>query len=149
MRNILAVIFAVVFAMPCSYAANESLTKTRRPGSIVLVKDGTAFAMFGLNSVDIPRGTYNKTRTLRGIDWSTTSYPDNTGETVELCYYRPDAYNPVDCIAIAPNSSGATNVFNNQPFGVRARVMIRHRVNGGQQPGLPAGEDSVTFHYSY
>ena len=104
---------------------------------------------FGLISSDFPSGTGNKTKTLQGIDWSTTSYPNNTGETVELCYYRPYNSNPVSCTAILPNSSGTLTTYNGQSFGNGARVIIRHRVQGGQQPGYPAGSDTVTYRYSY
>lgn len=91
----------------------------------------------------------NRPKTLQGIDWSTTSYPNNTGETVELCYYRPYNSNPVSCTAILPNSSGTLTTYNGQSFGNGARVIIRHRVQGGQQPGYPAGSDTVTYRYSY
>lgn len=40
-------------------------------------------------------------------------------------------------------------VHNGQSFGNGARVIIRHRVQGGQQPGYPAGSDTVTYRYSY
>jgi len=100
-------------------------------------------------SSDFPSGTLNKKKTLREIEWNSTCYPNNTGETVELCYHRPYTTVPVGCIKINPNSSGRTNAFNNQPFGLGTDVFIRHHIQGGQFPGAPAGKDSVTFYYSY
>ncbi|MNF93099.1 hypothetical protein D3C84_757630 [compost metagenome] len=114
-----------------------------------MVNNGTGLAQFPLLSTDFPSGTRSLTKTLQGIDWSTTSYPNNTGETVELCYYRPYSSNPVSCTGILPNSSGTLTNYNGQSFGNGAKVIIRHRVQGGQQPGYPAANDTVTFRYSY
>lgn len=149
MKKLLA-IFPLVLASSYSHAVDDFITKTVTPDVIIVVSNGSGLAQFGLNSGDFPSGTGTKTKTLKGIDWSTTSYPNNNNESVELCYYRPySSVTPVDCVPISQNSSGTVNNFNYQNFGPGAKVIIRHRVQGGQQPGYPAGSDSVTFRYSY
>lgn len=147
MKKLLALF--LILASSYSYATDATITKTVKPDNIIVVNNGTGLAQFGLLSTDFPSGTGNMTKTLQGIDWNTTYYPNNTGETVELCYYRPYNSNPVSCTDILPNSSGTLTTYNSQTFGNGAKVIIRHRVQGGQQPGYPAGTDTVTFRYSY
>lgn len=130
-------------------AVNGSIAKTASPGVVVVTTGGVGTAYFNVLSANFPSGTLSKTKTLQGIDWTTTSYPNNPGETVELCYYRPYTANPVACHPIGRNSSGTDTGFNTQSFGAGSQVTIRHSMNGGPQPASPAGKDSVTIRYSY
>jgi hypothetical protein len=146
MKRLLALALALVSSY--SYAVDAYITKVDAPDNVVVVP-GTGLAQFSLITSNFPSGTGLKTKTLQGIDWSTTSYPNNT-EWVELCYYRP--YNntaPVGCEVISASSSGTVNTFNSQSFGPGASVIIRHHVLSGQKPAYPAGTDTVTFRYSY
>lgn len=146
----LLVALPLVLASSYSYAVDAVITKTVKPDNIIVVNGGAGLAQFGLSSTDFPSGTGTKTKSLKKIDYSTTNYPNNTDETVELCYYRPySSVTPVGCKPISPNSTGTVTDFNSQSFGPGAKVIIRHRVQGGQQPGYPAGKDTVTIHYSY
>lgn len=149
MKKLPALALALAMASSYSYAIDATITKTVTPNVIIVVTGGTGLAQFNLLSGDFPSGTLSKPKTLQGIDWNTTLYPNNTGETVELCYYRPYASTPVGCTNILPNASGTVTAYNNQTFGPGAKVIIRHQVQGGQQPGYPAGSDTVTFRYSY
>ena len=139
----------IVLASAPSFAVDAVITKTASPGVIVVTNGGTGLAQFGLLSAYFPSGTSLKTKTLLGIDWRTTQYPNNPAETVQLCYHRPYSSTAVGCTVIARNASGTTSVFNSQLFGPGARVIIRHFANGGPQPAYPAGQDTVTFRYRY
>ena len=127
---------SLILASSYGYAIDATITKTDSPDIIIVVNNGTGLAQFGLISSDFPSGTGNKTKTLQGIDWSTTSYPNNTGETVELCYYRPYNSNPVSCTAILPNSSGTLTTYNGQSFGNGARVINSPPCAGRPAAGL-------------
>lgn len=139
----------LLLASSYSYAIDATITLTAKPSNIIVTTPGSGMAHFSLISSNFPSGTGLKTKTLQGIDWSTTSYPNNTGEQVELCYWRPYNSTNQTCVPILPNSSGTVTVFNNESFGPGAGVLIRHTVTGGQAPGYPAGSDTVTYRYSY
>ena len=147
MKILLPLVF--VLASAPSFAVDAAITKTASPGVIIVTNGGTGLAQFNILSANFPSGTLSKTKTLLGIDWQTTLYPNNPGETVQLCYYRPYSSTEVGCTTILRNSSGTVSNFNTQPFGPGAKVIIRHLANGGPQPAYPAGQDTVTFRYSY
>jgi len=146
--KILLPLIFVLISTP-SFAVNGTIAKTAAPGVVVVTTGGVGTAYFNVLSADFPSGALSKTKTLQGVDWTTTSYPNHPLERVELCYYRPYTANPVACRPIAPNSSGTEPGFNNQTFGAGSQVTIRHWMNGGPQPASPAGRDSVTIRYSY
>jgi hypothetical protein len=106
-------------------------------------------SQFTALSGDFPSGTSLLTKTLVGIDYVATSYPNNTGEEVKLCYHKPDNANPYGCTKIQPNSSSTINTYNNVDFGPGAKIIIHHELKGGTQPGRPAGQDTVTFRFTY
>lgn len=141
--------FIFLLASVPSFAVTAQITKSATPSAVIVTIAGSGSAYFGLLSADFSSVARSATKTLQGIDWTTTSYPSNSTETVQLCYYRPYIGTPVDCHQITPNSSGTDNLFNNQQFGVGAEVEIRHLFNGGPAPAYPAGKDSVTIRYSY
>lgn len=132
-----------------SFAVDAQITKSASPGVVIVTNGGVGQAAVFASSSDFPAGTLSKTKTLLGIDWQTTWYPNNPGETVQLCYYRPYSATAVGCVPIIRNASGTVTNFNNQPFGAGVEVMIRHSLNGGPQPASPAGRDTVTFRYRY
>lgn len=130
-------------------ATTASFTKTAAPRVVLVTTGGVGSAAFFASSTDFPAGTLSKPKTLLGINWQTTLYPNNPNESVDLCYFRPYAGTPVACVPINRNSSGTALNFNNEPFGLGVEVMIRHWTNGGPQPAYPAGRDTVTITYSY
>lgn len=132
-------------------ATTASITKTASPPVVIVTTGGgTGISFFNVLSADFPSGTLSKPKTLLGIDWKTTYYPNNT-ETIQLCYYKPYQSTAAGCVnPIAPNSLGTITTFNAQQFGAGASVRIIHTVTG-PQPAYPVaqGKDSVTFRYSY
>lgn len=140
---------ALILASTCCFAASGQITKSVTPNNVTIVAGGTGMSQFNALSSDFPSGTSLKTKTLVGIDYITTNYPNNTGEQVELCYYKPYNSNQYGCVQIQPSSSGTLNNFNNSDFGPGAKVIINHRLQGGTQPGRPAGQDTVTFRFTY
>ncbi|WP_131192142.1 hypothetical protein [Phytopseudomonas daroniae] len=133
-----------------AYAVDATISKSVKPDNIlVLSSGGSGLAQFNLSTSDFPPGTGNLTKTLKGIDYTTTSYPSHVGEEVELCYYRPYNSTPYDCVELLPNSSGVVNYFNNTTFGPGARIVIRHTVTSGPNPGYPAGNDQIVVRFSY
>jgi len=131
-------------------ATDATITKTASPGTmLVLSNGGVSMSQFGLISSDFPSGTGTKTKTLSGIEWQTTWYPEAIKETLELCYFRPYSSAEVGCKEIQPNSSGTINDFNNQRFGNGAKVIIYHEAEDGSRILYPAGQDVVTYRYSY
>lgn len=146
-KRLLPLLF--VLASAPSFAINASITKTGKPPIVAVSTGGSGSTRLYISSSDFPAGTLSMSKTLLGIDWTTTSYPSSPNETVQLCYYRPYTANPVACHAITRNSTGTDIGFNNQTFAPGVEVEIRHTINGGPQPTSPAGTDSVTFRYSY
>lgn len=94
MKILLPLVF--VLASAPSFAVDAAITKTASPGVIIVTNGGTGLAQFNILSANFPSGTLSKTKTLLGIDWQTTLYPNNPGETVQLCYYRPYSSTEVD-----------------------------------------------------
>ncbi|WP_135310956.1 hypothetical protein [Pseudomonas nabeulensis] len=141
-------VVSVVLDYGSAYAASISLSK--RPSNInVLSEGGVGVATLGIVSSDFPSGKSGGLKKLLGIEWTTTSYPQNLNEQVKLCYYRPYNTAQQTCDWIQPNSSGTTFTFNDQKFGNGAGVIIYHNVQGGgARIGYPAGSDSVTFRYA-
>lgn len=134
-----------------AYAEDRTISKTSKPGVIVVLSNGgTGLSFFNLLSTDFPSGTTTLPKKLLGVEWSTTYYPEAIGERVELCYFRP--YNSVEanCREISKGSSGTQLDFNDLPFGNGAGITIRHHVEaGGVQIANAAGNDTVTYRYSY
>ncbi|WP_124356216.1 hypothetical protein [Pseudomonas synxantha] len=130
-------------------AEEKMISKTVTPTVINVISiGGTGLAIFSLSPSDFPAGSFGVPKQLLGIDWNTTSYPENIKESVELCYSRP--YNTAQrtCVPIWPGSSGTSTDFNDQPFGQGAGVTIKHHVlGGGARLGYPAGSDTVTVRY--
>lgn len=146
MKKLLPV--ALIAVSASCFAIDASLTKSAVPRNIILAGIPSSSRLNPLAS-DFPSGSLNKTKTLLGLDYQTTSYPGNTGETIKMCYYLPYTSTAVGCVDIQPNSSGTVNVFNDKKFGDGVQVEIRHNVTGGTFPGVPAGQDRVTFRYRY
>jgi hypothetical protein len=140
--------FLLLISAP-GFAVTASITKTATPSVVIVTTGGVGLSTFFTSYSDFPSGTAFKPKSLLGIDWQTTSYPNNPNELVELCYFLPYTANPVRCDRITRNSSGTDIGFNQQTFGLGVEVMIRHSTNGGPQPAYPAGRDTVTFRYSY
>ena len=82
MKILLPLVF--VLASAPSFAVDAAITKTASPGVIIVTNGGTGLAQFNILSANFPSGTLSKTKTLLGIDWQTTLYPNNPGETVQL-----------------------------------------------------------------
>lgn len=143
---------ALGLASLSSFATDATITKSVSPGSSSVVPTAT-LAIMSMYYGDFPSGTSSATKTITSIDWSTTHYPNNPGETVELCYTRPNQSNPIACMNVLPNSSqtGVTS-FNSYLFGNGAQFMFRHKLPaGGTKPALPAtgGVDTIVIRYSY
>ncbi|RRV09492.1 hypothetical protein EGJ27_06930 [Pseudomonas sp. v388] len=148
MKIIIAI--ALVLVSVSGFAVEKSLTKSLKPGRIIVAKDGSAMAQFSVLSRDFSApGLLVAKKTLTSVEWRTTHYPDNLNEEVEICYTEPGRIDHVLCEDISPNASGTTDKFNNFKFDMHARVTIRHSVKGGRNSGAPAGMDSVVINYSY
>lgn len=146
MKKLLFIAFAL-FSLN-AVAADKSMTKTAKPPRIVVAKDGSAMSQFFVSSSDFSRrGQLLAKKTLTSIEWSTTYYPDNLNEEVEICYSQPGRIDPDLCRPITPNSSGRILDFNSFKFDMHARVTIRHSVKGGRDSGRSAGEDTVVINY--
>lgn len=130
-------------------AEEKMISKTVTPTIINVISiGGTGLAIFGLSPSDFPAGSFGVPKQLLGIDWSTTSYPENIKESVELCYSPPYNTAQQTCVPIWPGSSGTLTVFNDQPFGQGASLTIKHHVlGGGARLGYPIGSDAVTVRY--
>lgn len=130
------------------FAADEHFIKTAKPPHIVVAKDGSAMSQFFVSSSDFSkRGQLLAKKTLTGIEWRTTYYPDNLFEEVEICYSQPGRIDPDLCRPITPNASGRISDFNSFKFDMHARITIRHSVKGGRDSGRSAGEDTVVINY--
>lgn len=143
-----AVVVSVLFGSSSVCAA--SITLSKRPSNINAISvGGTGVATLGLVGSDFPPGKAGGLKKLLGVEWRTTSYPQNLRERVELCYYRPFNTAQKTCVPIQPDSSGTLSDFNDQRFGNGAGVVIYHHVQGGgARIGYPAGNDSVIFRYT-
>lgn len=148
MKKIIAIAIAV--ASVNVFAADRSLTKSVKPSRIVVAKDGVALAQFSVMSSDLRgRGLLLAKKQLTSLEYKTTYYPDNFNETVQICYHKPGRVEHEECIEVLPNSSGVIYEFNKYKFDMHARIIIRHSVKGGRDSGRAAGEDSITFNYSF
>ena len=147
MKMLLSLSFLLISAP--SFAVNASFTKSASPGFVSVTNGGIGIAGFYAASTSFPSGTLNMPKTLLGIDWRTTLYPNNPAETVDICYYRPYTRIPVGCVPISRDSSGTITSFNNQLFDMGSEIRIFHYINGGPCCAFPAGKDTVTIHYSY
>jgi len=151
LRRALCGVLAVSLLSASITASAETVNKVVKPDVItVLSIGGSGLAQFYLLSTDFPSGTLAIPRKLQGIDWTTTAYLQSFGETVELCLYPPfNSVTPLGCEAIASNSSGTVNTFNDQRFGNGSKVIIRHTILGASERlSYPAGNDSLTFRFS-
>lgn len=149
MRCYLAGVILATFSLSIQ-AAEHRITKQAAPSQVLILDstgEGTGTSRHSLLSMDFPKGTLSKMKTLKAIEWRTTYFPRNTGEDVKLCYMRPYSIKEVGCVKIAPNASGTVSSFNNERFGNGATVNIRHTVSGGDKFGRAAGKDVVIFHY--
>lgn len=151
MKKFTAFALALALFSVHSFAADMSITKSVKPYRIVTAKAGRGVALFSVVRSDFQsHALLLAPKTLRSVSWSTTHYPDNLGEQVQICYSRPYNFSGDDhCIYIQPNSSGETYEFNSYKFDVQAGIKIRHFVSGGKDYGTAAGVDTVTFNYSY
>lgn len=146
----ISVAMALVLVSLNSVAANKTLTKSVAPSRIVVAKDGVGLAQFSVVSRDFPDAQLLLAhKKLSSISWSTTHYPDNSNEEVDICYFQPGRANHEPCIRIRPNSSGTVTDFNSFNFNKHARIMIKHNVRGGKNYGAPAGMDTITINYSH
>ncbi|WP_295471416.1 hypothetical protein [uncultured Pseudomonas sp.] len=144
------IIFATLaLTSPLTMAEDHSITKVSKPGQVNIVKDGVGLAFFNLRFGDFPKASIGKEKHLKKIEWHTTSYPDNAQEHVELCYYPHGSLKQEHCTPINPGSTGETDLFNIYKFESYSYAVIKHRINGGSQPGRASDQDRVTFYYSY
>lgn len=61
------------------HAADGKISKVVKPDIIIVPEGGgTGLSQFFLSHEDFPRNARLRKKTLKGIDWSTTSYPNNT-----------------------------------------------------------------------
>lgn len=132
-----------------TFAVESSITKSEVPDRIVVAKAGVGLSQFSMMTMDFPRSQRYLPKRLESINWTSTYYPNNTGESVQICYTRPGRAGYDQCEEISKSSSGSTEVFNHHSFDRFARITIKHLVSGGQNQGAPAGEDSITVNYSY
>ena len=141
-------VIAVALLSFNALAADKVLIKTKKPPHIVVAKNGSAMSQFSVLSSDFSeRGLLLAKKRLTSIDWSTTYYPDNLDEEVEICYNQPGRINHDLCQRIDPNSSGRILAFNAFKFDMHTRVTIRHSVKGGRNSGRSAGVDTVVINY--
>jgi hypothetical protein len=147
MKKIIAITLVALSAN--TFAVESSITKSEVPDRIVVAKAGVGLSQFSMMTMDFPRNQRYLSTRLESINWTSTYYPNNTGENVLICYTRPGRAGYDQCEEISKNSSGSTEAFNHHSFDRFARITIKHLVSGGQNQGAPAGEDSITVHYSY
>ena len=151
MRRYLIVLLIGIFLLPYGAVCAEEkvISKTVTPSVINVISiGGTGLAVFYLSHAYFPAGSFGVPKQLLGIDWSTTSYPENIKESVELCYSQPYNGAQQTCVPIWPGTSGTLTNFNDQRFGQGARITIKHHVlGGGARVGYPAGSDAVTVRY--
>lgn len=151
MKKHITIAVALAFVSGYSFAAELSITKSVKPDRVVTAKAGRALAQFPVQRSDFPsHALILAPKTLRSVSWSTTYYPDNVGERVQICYSRPYNFSGEDhCVDVNPNSSGVIHEFNSYEFDLHAGIKIRHLVFGGKNYGTAAGVDTVTINYSY
>jgi hypothetical protein len=127
-------------------------------GEQTFTKSGVPSAMFGpsipgVSTFDVTpadlRGSHSGDPKLTSIDWSTAAFPSSTGEWIEMCYQRPGSGTDTDCERVEPNALGRTYKFNGHRFAAGAALVIRHRAVDGPMQGRAAGQNTVTFNYSY
>lgn len=123
--------------------------QVREAPRVVIGWDGLATSRFSISTREFPGAMLTKPKKLESIRWETTHFPDNTGETVEICYLQPGRIDPDHCVDIRPNSSGEVYGFNSFKFDWHTAVWIRHRTTGGKNSGAPADLDKIVFNYSY
>lgn len=142
-------LITLILGSAYGHAAQDRIEKISKPGQVNIVKNGSGLSFFSIRVPDFPKGVAGKSKRLSKIEWHTTHYPDNPGEEVELCYYPHGSTTVEICRPLIPDASGHTEDFNSHVFDYYSRAMIRHKINGGKQPGRPAGQDKVVFHYTY
>ncbi|MCQ2994922.1 hypothetical protein QCD79_18905 [Pseudomonas quasicaspiana] len=147
MKKIIAITLVTLSAN--TFAVESSITKSEVPDRIVVAKAGVGLSQFSMMTMDFPRNQRYLPKRLESINWTSTYYPNNTGERVHICYTRPGRAGYDQCEEISKNSSGSIEAFNHHSFDRFARITIKHLVSGGQNQGAPAGEDSITVNYSY
>ncbi|WP_273826219.1 hypothetical protein [Pseudomonas asplenii] len=138
---------ALILASTQTFAADASITKSKRPPSLYSYAD-TATSRHSLLLADFTH-PINVQMNLREIRWSTTFYPDAPNEEVKICYIDSPSNIEGECQIIIPNATGSTKLFNQKRFGHGVSVHITHISKNLKETAHPAGEDSVTFEYSY
>lgn len=137
--------FALMFVSVAASAADYSVAKSQRPNSIF--RTGTAaFSMHRLSVTDYPVNAAFRSN-LKSIAWTSTFYPQSTGEKASLCNRRTNGTEI--CIPITQGASGSTDYFNNLTFEYAGYFMIKHTQAGGPMRSQPYGNDSLTFNMSY
>ncbi|QXI29836.1 hypothetical protein [Pseudomonas vanderleydeniana] len=145
MKKILSL--ALILASTQTFAADASITKSQKPPSFFsYISTATSIHRTLLADFTHPTNVQMK---LKGLRWNTTFFPDAINERVKLCYFEPYSNAEVDCQFITPNSTGTTTLFNQKRFGHGAKVHLTHLTDDLKKPAHPAGEDSITFEYSY
>jgi hypothetical protein len=120
-----------------------------KPPRIVIASDGIATSRFFISTREFPGAMLAKPKKLENIHWQTTHFPDNTDETVEICYLQPGRNDPDHCVPIHKNSAGDVDNFNSFKFDWHTEVWIRHMTKGGKNSGASAGKDKIVINYSY
>lgn len=143
MKKLLPV--ALMFVSVAASAAEFSVTKSQKPNDIF--RTGTAaFSMHRISGTDYPLSAAFRSN-LKSIAWTSTFYPQSTGEEASLCNRRTNGAEI--CIPITKGASGSTDYFNNLNFEYAGYFMIKHTQAGGPMRSQPIGNDSLTFHMSY
>ncbi|WP_419736774.1 hypothetical protein [Pseudomonas sp. COR18] len=138
---------ALILASTQTFAADASITKSKRPPSFFSYIS-TATSIHSTQLADLTHPT-NVLMKLKELRWNTTFFPVAINEKVKLCYFEPYSNAEVDCQIITPNSTGSTRIFNQKRFGHGVKVHLTHMTDDLKGPAHPAGEDSITFEYSY
>jgi hypothetical protein len=140
MRTLLPAVLLLVSM--AGVAGEFSVTKSAAPRSIYK-PDIRGISVVNVPGGDYPRGAMMVSR-LKSVDWSTTWYPNSTGETADICLVYGGHY---DCENIQANSTGSTTF--KTPYRYSSLVVIRHKTKAGVINSNPAGKDVVRFNFSY
>ncbi|WP_397451805.1 hypothetical protein [Pseudomonas sp. NA-150] len=146
MRTLLPAVLLLV-SVSGAVMADQSITRSVTPFSIT--RPGVAGgAMYTMRMADFP-GRGWKTPRLNSIQLRTTYFPNSIGETVEVCFMSVSQRGLNNCIDASPNALIKIERFNTQRFDVGVSLYVRHHAQDGKQNSRPAGQDTMTFNYSY
>ena len=141
---------ALALASAQALAAESSITKSLKPDNIVIATRGIASSQFHIARSDFPNQVMiAATKTIRSVSWDVTRYPDNLGETIDICYSRPYNTSWFEHCRRVDGPTGSTSEFNAYRFDIGAKFVIQHRVSGGKNHSAAVGLDTLTINYNY